>query len=173
MKLSGVMGLCLVCLCGYAQEKPFISDVSLGVGQSRDSIDIYRLGVRRDTDCHWLSNPTGWLSLYCEASLNYWKKGGDDLYAAAFSPVFIYYFGDPGNSFHPYIEGGIGAAGISETEIAGRNLSTGFQFEDRIGAGIRMKRADLNFRYMHYSNGSIVQPNDGIDIFILTVSYRL
>ena len=51
-------------------------------------------------------------------------------------------------------------------------MTTAFQFEDRVGAGIRTEKLDFSFRYMHYSNGSMAQPNDGIDIWIGTLSYR-
>ena len=173
MKWSLIVSVCLLGLCGNAEGLPFIDSCSAGAGQSLDGIDVYRFGVRKDSGFEWLSNDTGWLSVYYEASLNYWKEGDDEVYGAAFSPVFIYTFGDKANAVQPYIEGGIGIAGISETQIDDRNLSTGFQFEDRIGAGVRMKMVDLNVRYMHYSNCSIKEPNDGIDLVLFTVSYRL
>jgi hypothetical protein len=28
-------------------------------------------------------------------------------------------------------------------------------------------------RYMHYSNGSVKEPNDGVDLLLFTVTYRL
>ena len=114
----------------------------------------------------------GWVSGYFEGSLNYWYHTDDDIYAAALSPVFVYYFGAEKNSLIPYIEAGIGVAVISETTISNVEMSTAFQFEARVGAGIRTKKLDFNFRYMHYSNGSMAKPNDGIDIWIGTLSYR-
>lgn len=158
----------------YAESDFWIDSVSLAYGHTHDDIDVGRLAVRKDSDFQWLSNPTGWFSLYYEASLNMWKKASDKVYAAAISPVLIYYFGKPDNLIRPYIEGGIGAACLSKTEIGGyRQFSTAFQFEDRVGAGLQYKNADLCFRYMHYSNASIKQPNDGIDIFMLAFDYRL
>ncbi|MFQ5950170.1 MAG: acyloxyacyl hydrolase [Nitrospiria bacterium] len=149
----------------------FIDDFSIGVGQSKDSIDIYRFGLKKDFGHIFLRSNIGWLSGYYEASLNYWQRGNDDLFGVAFSPVFVYNFGDKSKTIQPYIEGGIGAAYISDTEIGSRDLTTHFQFEDRAGLGIRSRKVDLNFRYMHYSNGSIKQPNEGIDIFIFTISF--
>lgn len=172
MKWMSVIGVVVTGFSVFAGEGAFVDSVSLGVGQSRDEIDIYRLAARKDSDFRWLSNSTGYLSLYYEASLNYWKSGRDDVGALAFSPVFIYYFADEKSLVRPYVEGGIGVAGISDTTIGHRNMTTGFQFEDRIGAGVQIGDVDLSCRYMHYSNGSIKQPNDGIDIFIATVGYR-
>lgn len=156
------------------EHKPFISTLSAAYGRTHDEIDVYRLALRKDSGYSWLSNYTGWLSLYYEASLNLWKKGTDEVYVGALSPVFIYYFGRPDNLIRPYLEGGIGAAGLSNTEIGGnRQFSTAFQLEDRIGAGVQIKNFDVCFRYMHYSNASIKQPNDGIDILMLAMAYTL
>lgn len=166
--------VCLIALHGHSDILPFADSVSVGAGRSRDDIDVFRLGVRKDFDFRWLSNSTGWLSVYAEGSLNYWFGDDDDeVVGAAFSPVLIYWLGNEESFIRPYIEGGIGVACISETQIDDRNLSTAFQFEDRIGLGVRMKKVDLNVRYMHYSNCSIKEPNDGIDLILFTVSYRL
>jgi lipid A 3-O-deacylase len=157
----------------YAKAGGFIDEVSFGIGEEKnDDIDIYRLGLKKDFGRQFLVNKTGWLSGYFEGSLNYWHHTDDDIYAAALSPVFVYYFGNETNSVIPYIEAGIGVAVISETKIAGVDMTTAFQFEDRVGAGFRTEKLDFNFRYMHYSNGSMSQPNDGVDIWIGTLSYR-
>jgi len=158
---------------GHANADGFIDEISFGVGEEKnDDIDIYRLGLKKDFGRQFLANPSGWLSGYFEGSINYWHHTADDIYAAALSPVFVYYFGTETSSVLPYIEAGIGVCVISDTEIGGVDMTTAFQFEDRIGAGIRTEKLDFNFRYMHYSNGSISQPNEGVDILIGTLSYR-
>ena len=172
MKWMSAVCFCFIGISVYAAEDWCIDSFSMGVGQSQDKIDVYRFGLRKDSDYHWLPNQTGFLTLYYEASLNYWRKGREDVYAGAFSPVFFYVFGNEKNRVQPYVEGGIGIAAISETKIGNRNMSTGFQFEDRVGAGVKIDRIDFNCRYMHYSICSIKQPNDGIDILIFTVGYQ-
>ena len=148
-----------------------IDAVTINYGQSKDNIDIYRLGVRRDFSTRWFESSVGYLSGYWEGSLNYWNGYGVDNFGVALSPVFAYYF-NLSDTLHPYLEGGIGASLFSETKMGPRDLSTHFLFEDRLGVGLRMGRWDFAFRYMHYSNASIKQPNDGIDIFIGSISYR-
>ena len=178
MKTTWTM-LASVCLFGSyamcAEEKadqPFISSISLGVGITHhDDISIYRLGVRKDVDYKAFENPTGWLSGYFEASLGYWSKRDDQVYVGAISPVFVYYFGEPTWTVQPYIEAGIGVSCISETKIDSRDLASAFQFEDRVGFGVKIKYVDVSVRYMHYSNASISDPNDGMDIFIGTVGW--
>lgn len=163
--------LCLLFLNGKAESKQLIDAVSFGVGEGKTDINIYRLGLKKDFGRDFLTSDLGWLSGYFEGSLNYWEYDGEDIFAGAFSPVFAYYFGDKSWFANPYIEAGIGVAYISKTVIEERDLSTRFQFEDRVGGGIRLKNVDMNFRFMHYSNASIKQPNSGIDIFIFTISY--
>jgi lipid A 3-O-deacylase len=166
--------VCFLGLQGWAAESvPLISSVSVGAGYTlHDEITVLRLGIRRDSQYKVFENRTGWLSGYYEASVGYWSRDEESVANVAFSPVFVYYFGQPDWKVQPYFEAGIGASLISETKIGDRNMTTAFQFEDRIGLGIKTKDIDLSFRYMHYSNGSIALPNAGIDIFILTLGYR-
>ena len=153
------------------EESSWIDAVTVGYGQSKDNIDIYRIGLRKDFSSRWFESSVGYLSGYWEGSLNYWNGRGDENFGIAFSPVFAYYF-NATESVKPYIEGGIGASLWSRTTMGPRDLSTNFLFEDRIGTGVRFGDWDLSLRYMHYSNASIKKPNDGIDIFIGSVSYK-
>jgi len=149
----------------------FIDGATISIGESRDGIKIYRMGLRKDFSSKWVQSSFGYLSGYWEGSLNYWKgKSGDKNYGVAVSPVFAYYI-DLGE-FKPFIEAGIGASIFNKTQIDNRNMSTNFLFEDRIGVGFRYKNFDFSFRYMHYSNASIKAPNDGIDIWIGSISYK-
>jgi lipid A 3-O-deacylase len=133
----------------------------------RTSFNLYRLGLQREFSAALLTGEHVSLDGYFEASLNYWDAGETDIYAVAVSPVFALYFGERDGSFRPYVEAGLGGALLSDTEIAGRDLSTTFQFEIRFGVGMRSDRLDFHVRYMHYSNGSIKQPNHGVDAFLV------
>ena len=146
--------------------------ISFGYGEADPNIDIYRLGLKKDFSSKWLKSNFGYFSGYFELSYNHWEYNNEGTNGVAFSPVFAYYFGNESNLIRPYIEGGIGLAYIDDYHIAGRNLSTNLQFEDRIGVGTRIGFIDLSFRYMHYSNASIKAPNDGIDIWIFTTSIQ-
>ncbi|ADV46384.1 acyloxyacyl hydrolase [Nitratifractor salsuginis] len=154
-----------------AQSSDWIDGIGISYGQSKDNIDIYRLYLRKDFQSRWFQSDLGYLSGYWEGSLNYWDGYGTHNYGVALSPVFTYLFNTSG-TFTPYLEGGIGVSWFSKTQMGPRDLSTHFLFEDRIGAGVRIGNWDLSFRYMHYSNAGIKKPNDGIDIFIGSLSYR-
>lgn len=134
--------------------------------------DVYRLTLRRYWGKALWTGEHMRLGGFWEASANYWDADDGDLWAAAFSPVFALYFGNAGRRWQPYIEGGIGAAFLSETSLAGRGFSTTFQFENRLGIGIRGERWDFHARYLHYSNADIDKPNNGMDSFGVGVAYR-
>ncbi len=147
----------------------YFDAITLSIGQSKDKINIYRVGLRKDFS-PFASNSAITIGGYWEASLNYWEKGSSTNFGVALSPVFAIYFHM--EKFHPYIEAGVGASYFSKTRIANRNISSHWHFEDRVGAGVRYKNFDLSFRYMHYSNAGLVKPNQGIDIFIGSLSYK-
>ena len=135
----------------------------------RKSFDLYRVGLQREfSKPLWVVERMS-LGGYFEASVNYWDARGEEIYALAFSPVLALYLGHGNESFRPYAEAGLGGALLSDREIAGRDLSTTFQFEVRFGIGLRSERFDVHARYMHYSNGSIEQPNHGVDAFLIGV----
>jgi lipid A 3-O-deacylase len=151
----------------YAQDETLARSVVVGVGESKDGIEIQRLGLRKDFDL--LScDGFGCLAGYYEASLNYWRHGNEEISGIAFSPVFVYYFGYELNSVRPYLNAGIGVAMISDRKIGDRDLSSNFLFENRMGFGLRGKRFDIHFRYLHYSNADLKKPNEGIDIFMIS-----
>ncbi len=171
MKRGVVWMVFLVLACATADAGSSGYGVALGYGRSQDDIDVYRLGLQKEFGSQWLENSTGYLSGYFELSCNLWRHSGEKTHGGALSPVFVYYFDKGNRAWVPYAEAGIGVALIDDEQINGRNLATHFQFEDRIGVGIRSLPFDLNFRYMHYSNGSITKSNDGIDILLGTLSW--
>ena len=109
------------------------------------------------------------LHLYFESSINFWEYGLDDNYDTNFvlslSPVFQYQISCLlGNKV--YVEAGIGMSFLDDTLFAGKNVSTHYQFEDRLGILIKFGEAEkqqVSLRYFHYSNGGVKKPNPGLD----------
>ncbi len=165
--------LLLTGLLALSHTPLFASDISSVVidgGQSNDDIKILRVGLRKDFQTPLYQNGIFDISGYHELSLNYWDGDHDDITGIAYSPVFTMNF-HTDVAYKPYLEAGIGAALISDTMIDGRNMSSAFQFEDRFGIGVKRGDFDLHLRYMHYSNAGLKEPNDGIDIGMMGVSY--
>nr|WP_267956645.1 acyloxyacyl hydrolase [Halomonas sp. MCCC 1A17488] len=70
-----------------------------------------------------------------------------------------------------YLEGGIGAAVFLDARIGSRDLSTAFQFQDRLALGGTLGPGELTLSVAHYSNAGIKDPNEGIEV--LALGYRL
>ncbi|MEN8212570.1 MAG: acyloxyacyl hydrolase [Thermodesulfobacteriota bacterium] len=162
--------LSLVLLSNIAMAESSGYGISFGYGAADSNIDIYRLGIKKDFTSKWFESNLGYFSGYFELSYNHLEHNNGDINAVVLSPVFVYYFGSESNTIRPYIKGGIGVAYLDEYHIADRNLSTNLQFENKIGVGTKIGLFGLNFLYIHYSNASIKEPNDGIDIWMFTTS---
>jgi len=162
----------LSCLLN-AQNSGYKYAVTINYGESKNDTDIYRLTLQKNFDSRWFESDLGYLSGYYELSANYWRaKNRDTNIGVALSPVFAYYFNLNNTTIKPYLEAGIGASLFSKTRIDNKNISSAYQFEDRVGLGILTKDWNIETRYMHYSNANIKEPNDGMDIFILSLGKR-
>lgn len=146
------------------------ADVSAAIGQSGDSTMVYRLGTQWDWSSSWLQSDVGRLTGYWDLGYTYWD--GDETssnHSLSFAPVFVYEFA--GQHVRPYIEAGIGVAAFSSTELEDNDLGSSFQFEDRIGVGLRFSGQEVGLRAVHYSNAGLQNPNDGAEAY--TLHYRL
>ncbi|SFJ21914.1 lipid A 3-O-deacylase [Pseudomonas guineae] len=145
-------------------------DLSVAVGQTGDSTMTYRLGTQFDFQQSWFASDVGRLTGYWDAAYTYWD--GDQTasnHSLSLSPVLVYEFA--GERFKPYLEAGIGIAAFSSTELEDNDLGSSFQFEDRIGFGVRFADQEVGVRALHYSNAGLKQPNDGVESY--SVHYRL
>ena len=144
-------------------------DFTAAIGQSGDSTMVYRLGAQWNWDSSWWQSSVGRLTGYWDAGYTYWE--GDETsgnHSLSFSPVFVYEFA--GESVQPYIEAGIGVAAFADTDLEDNDLGSSFQFEARLGAGLRFSGQEIGIRALHYSNAGIKQPNDGVEAY--TLHYR-
>lgn len=141
--------------------------VEFSVGQTGQSTQTYRLGMRFDWDKSWLQSDVGRLTGYWDGAYTYWdgdKRSSNN--SLSFSPVFVYEFS--GEKVKPYIEAGIGVAVFSNTQVEDNKLGSAFNFEDRIGFGLRFAGGhEVGIRASHYSNAGIKEPNDGVESYAL------
>jgi len=173
MKKNLQLSISFIILSCLLNGQTYKYAVTINYGKSKNDTDIYRLTLQKDFDSRWFESDLGYLSGYYELSANYWRaKNRDTDIGVALSPVFGYYFRLNRSSIKPYIEAGIGASLFSKTRIDNKNISTAYQFEDRVGLGVLTQNWNIETRYMHYSNASIKKPNHGMDIFILSIGRR-
>jgi lipid A 3-O-deacylase len=109
-----------------------------------------------------------------EMSANFWRYGPendtDQNLVLAVSPVLTFPLG---KVFEKELlaEFGIGVSLLDDTRFAGKNVSTHYQFEDRLGLIYRLNNQDsLSLRYLHYSNAGFKKPNPGLDFIALGYS---
>ena len=161
---------CLAALAAAALGHSYTAQAAgleFAVGHTSESTMTYRLGLKSDWDKSWLQSDVGRLTGYWDGAYTYWE--GDKSSASnslSFSPVLVYEFA--GESVKPYLEAGIGVALFSHTEVEGNRLGTAFQFEDRLGFGLRFAGGhEVGIRASHYSNAGISSTNDGIESYAL------
>jgi len=146
------------------------ADITAAVGQTGDSTMVYRLGAQFDFERSWWQSSVGRLTGYWDAGYTFWD--GDETssnHSLSFSPVFVYEFA--GETVKPYIEAGIGVAAFANTRVEDNDLGSSFQFEDRIGFGVRFAGQEVGLRAIHYSNAGLKKPNDGTEAY--TLHYRM
>ena len=145
-------------------------DLSVAVGQTGDSTMTYRVGTQFDFNQSWFVSDVGRLTGYWDAAAP--CRDGDETssnHSRSLSPESVYEFA--GERVKPYIEAGIGIAAFSSTELEDNDLGSSFQFEDRIGFGVRFAGQEVGVRALHYSNAGLKQPNDGVESYSL--HYRM
>ncbi|MBX9755282.1 MAG: acyloxyacyl hydrolase [Pseudomonadaceae bacterium] len=142
------------------------AEVALSVGSTNDSTMTYRLGLQCDFGRNFTESSSGRLTGYWDTAYTYWQ--GDKTASnnsLSLSPVFVYEFA--GETLKPYVEAGIGVALFSDTELEDQDLGSSFQFEDRLGVGLRFNGQEIGLRAMHYSNAGLSSPNDGVESYSL------
>ncbi len=114
-----------------------------------------------------MQSDVGRLTGYWSGAYTYWE--GDDRAGASslsFSPVFVYEFaGAVGQN--PTSKPG-SAWRCSPYQTGGQQPGQAFQFEDRLGFGLRFAGGhEVGVRATHYSNAGISSNNDGVESYSL------
>lgn len=145
-------------------------DLTLAVGTTGDASETVRIALQRDFRRSWWQTNTGRLTGYWDLGYTYWIDDvRSDNHSLALSPVLVYEFA--GNRLRPYGEFGVGIGVFADTRLEDNELASAFQFEDRIGFGVRFGRHELGVRAIHYSNARIKQPNQGVESY--AIHYRV
>ncbi|MBA1192759.1 acyloxyacyl hydrolase [Pseudomonas entomophila] len=150
------------------------AEISGAVGATSQGGLTARVGMGFGWDKSWFQTDTGRLTGYWDAGYTYWEAGdaSGGAHSLSFAPVFVYEFGS--GHVKPFVEAGIGVAVFSGTSAGDQELGSAFNFEDRIGAGLKIGETQrVGLRAIHYSNAGIKQPNDGIESFSLFYSHAI
>ncbi|TDF41363.1 acyloxyacyl hydrolase [Alteromonadaceae bacterium M269] len=120
----------------------------------------------------------GTLDVYWEVSFNVWEFSDTNRtetdFAIAISPVFSKQFTTLWGRPLKW-EAGIGISLVDDTEFAGKDIGSHYQFEDRLGLTLVLDKEgkqSASIRYFHYSNGGLDSNNPGLDFLNLSYVYR-
>ncbi|MVF49423.1 acyloxyacyl hydrolase [Pseudomonas monteilii] len=150
------------------------AELSGALGATSQGGITARAGVGFNWDKSWFESSTGRLTGYWDAGYTYWEAGdaSGGAHSLSFAPVFVYEFGS--GNVKPFVEAGIGLAVFSGTSAGDQDFGSAFNFEDRIGAGLKIGETQkVGIRAIHYSNAGIKQPNDGIESYSLFYSHQI
>ncbi|MFA5677404.1 MAG: acyloxyacyl hydrolase [Pseudomonas sp.] len=152
-------------LCCTMPAAHALDGITVQIGESSENTTTYRIGAQFEFGrTLWQSDGGGaQLDGYWDAGVTRWSSL--DATSLTLTPMFRLSFGASDGGVTPFVEAGIGASYFTETDLGDQDLGGKFQFEDRIGAGLRFNTgSEVGVRYYHYSNAGIKQPNDGIDM---------
>ncbi|MFN7086024.1 MAG: acyloxyacyl hydrolase [Burkholderiales bacterium] len=157
--------------------------VSFEYGKSDSSnadVGRYRLAVQWDWGKRWFDSGGWHLGGYWDLGLGQWDnrsvpRTGGSVTDIGLTPVFRFQH-DGSAGLMPYVEAGIGLHLLSATSVSPeRRFGSSFQFGDHLGIGVRFGgkgRYDAGYRYQHFSNGGLKEPNQGINFHQLRLQYR-
>lgn len=170
---------------GYGQY------INLAIKRNAD-IRQYRLGIIWDiTDNLWSSENIR-LKSYAELGVGYWKSelnpafdphriGARTVKQVSLVPVFRFMAQSPlMETAYPFLDIGIGPSyqnqeDIEQEHLSGINTGGRFQFEIRLLAGMEFgnqQQFELSYGWMHYSNASINDINEGLDFQTIQLGYQ-
>lgn len=155
----------VVALGGLTASLPGMADLYLAAGATSEATAALRIEVDRLIG---LERFHPQVDLRLGTGLLLLSSGDEDGNAAwLLTPALRWTFDTTRQLF---VEGSIGAAFFLTTRVEDRQLSTAFQFQDRIAAGLPLGRGELALSLTHYSNAGIKRPNDGFEV--LSLGYR-
>lgn len=163
MKLWTTVAVAALVAAGPA----FADGLTVGVMAGKHN-DFERFGANLRLSPMWERDWGGWhAGLHPEFELTHFRHGNGDgpneLDEAGALGLLRVTYGDGG--LRPYGEIGLGGALLSRTRLGPKELSTSFQFTERIGLGLEFgRRFSAGWRYSHYSNADIAKPNAGLDV---------
>lgn len=155
--------------------------ISFATGTGCHRIFPLRLGVQQELDTYFRTDLAWPITGYFEGSVysmrgkkSRWPNCNHRLNAIALAGVLRLERKDPIGILWPYFDFGIGLSLISKREMCGRDMGIRFQFEDRLGAGVRFgaeRQFEMGYRLIHFSNGYLAQHNASINLHLIVLGY--
>lgn len=177
-RIKLMLVLFLYSTCGTLHAEIGLSAAS-GYGVAH-SIPL-RIGVQKSFGKNWRMDSDWPIGGYGEASLYHLSgekglkaKSHHHLTVSAVAAVVRLERKEKIKWGWPYLEIGFGLSLLNQKEFGARELGTHFQFEDRLGVGLRFgenREYDLSYKAIHFSNAYIGSYNHGINLHLISFGY--
>lgn len=148
--------------------------VEAGAG---DDVAAVRVGMIRQWNRQWLDDGHWQLTGYWEgtiAVLDSDAPGGKTVADLGFAPVFRFRPNASGGT-QPYWDVALGLHLLSRAKLDDRRrLGSALQFAPLVGVGVTFgekSQYDLGYRFQHYSNLGLSEPDDGLDLHQVRLTY--
>jgi hypothetical protein len=142
-----------------------------------DSIQSIKLGMIRHWRQQWLQRDSWHITGYWETALAYLKSdspNGTNMADASLTPVFRLR-PDASGGVQPYMDAAIGLHLLSKSRLDNNHdLGCNVQLGPLLGLGVTFgekSQYDFGYRFQHISNGGIAQPNDGLNLHEVRLTY--
>lgn len=172
MKLKAIVASLFIFSLVSTEAKS--AEATAAIGATSQGGLTARAALAQEWDRSWAESDTGKITGYWDLGYTYWEAGekAGARHSISFSPVFVYEFA--GSRFKPFLEIGVGVAMFSGTTTGDQTLGSSFNFEDRLGAGMKIDEMQkVGVRVIHYSNAGIKEPNDGIESYSVFYTHAI
>jgi hypothetical protein len=164
----------LLCNPGLAAQAADAYALSAGYGHGTG---LVKASTIWHWDQRWFEAGDWHLTGYWEANASLWKSRNADgklIAEAGFAPIFRLRPNASGAT-QPYWEAGIGPHLVSRTHVdAQRDLGSALLMAEQVGFGVTFgekTRYDVGYRLQYLSNWGFKEPDDGITLHQVRLTY--
>jgi hypothetical protein len=167
-----ICGLLAAIACRGEDQFSFESaGARYGIGASHSSADFHQAEAFVDWNLPWTGHfGTNWiLQPRLDASAGW--LGGNDTQGGVFTAGALVAFGNA--HFPVWIEGGSGPTVLTRSVFGSKDMGELFQFTSHIGLYWDfLSHFRLGYRYQHTSDAGLSDHNPGLNMQLVTLSYR-
>lgn len=156
-----------------AAQVPAVDAVSVSLGRlvapsGAHSLNDVRVAAGWRLPWQWWESSYGVLQSRVELGAGHSNSQLHPVWSVSAMPLLHYQFHTGKSGWGPFVEVGVGLAGLSETRWAPKtDLNTHWQFINRLGVGYAFGQHELSLDGQHLSNAGISKPNPGGNVVML------
>lgn len=178
-KINTIIKILLLGICTQ-NALAWNQSVSLGYGGGKESgYDYYQQGLMLNYQIFPFAKLDKTLKFGFGGSLSNWHANSQtnkNMASIAASAVLRAYFAPPENKIiRPYLIGSFGPTYLSSRKLGEREQGSHFSLQTTLGAGSEFKlnnhEFDVSLKFVHYCNGGMAKPNQGIECYVLSIGY--